>query len=131
MTVNPTSVASPVSPSNEQLFTKSVKDVFFDFNSSNLRPNQNSAAQNDGDFLVQHSGLRVLIEGHCGDRGSEEYNLALGDSRANSLKDRLISQGVSAERIKTISYGKERPFCSQDDDQCWQQNRRDRVSLQR
>lgn len=131
VTVNPSSRARAISPSDEDLFAKNVRDVFFDFNNSVLRPDQNSAALNDANFLVEHAGLKVTIEGHCDDRGSEEYNLALGDSRANSLRATLIAQGVSAERIKTVSYGKEHPFCSQDDDACWQQNRRDHVSLQR
>jgi peptidoglycan-associated lipoprotein len=130
VTVNPAASARAISPSEEELFAKNVKDVYFDFNNSDLRSDQNSSSQNDGNFLTQHSTLNVVIEGHCDDRGSEEYNLALGDNRANSLKTALISQGVSAERIKTVSYGKEHPFCSQEDDQCWQQNRRDHLSLQ-
>jgi peptidoglycan-associated lipoprotein len=129
--VNPASRARAVSSSEEELFAKNVKDVYFDFNNADLRQDQHPAAQNDGNFLAQHSGLKVVIEGHCDDRGSEEYNLALGDSRANSLKNTLIAQGVSADRIKMVSYGKEHPFCSQDSDECWQQNRRDHVSLQR
>ena len=131
VTVNPGSGAEAVSPRDEDLFAQNVKDVFFDFNNSSLRSDQNSAALSDGNFLADHSRLNVTIEGHCDDRGSEEYNLALGDSRANSLKTTLIAQGVSPDRIKTVSYGKEHPFCSQDDDSCWQQNRRDHVSLQR
>lgn len=130
VTVNPATGASAISPSEEELFAKNVKDVYFDFNNSDLRSDQNSAAQTDGNFLAQHSGLNVVIEGHCDDRGSEEYNLALGDNRANSLKTALIAQGVSADRIKVVSYGKEHPFCSQEDDECWQQNRRDHLSLQ-
>jgi peptidoglycan-associated lipoprotein len=75
--------------------------------------------------------VKIQIEGHCDDRGSEEYNLALGASRANSLKDALSRSGVSTDRISTISYGKEKPFCNADDDQCWQQNRRDHFVYQR
>lgn len=130
VTVNPSSGARAISPSDEDLFAKNVKDVFFDFNNSSLRSDQNSAALGDANFLAEHSQLHVTIEGHCDDRGSEVYNLALGDSRANSLKATLIAQGISADRIRTVSYGKEHPFCSQDDDSCWQQNRRDHVSLQ-
>ena len=69
----------------------------------------------------------MLIEGHCDDRGSEEYNIALGQSRALSLKENLQRSGVDAARIHTISYGKEHPFCSTDDEACWQQNRRDHL----
>jgi hypothetical protein len=71
------------------------------------------------------------VEGHCDERASEEYNLALGTNRAESLKCVLLRQGVSEDRIKTISYGRERPFCSQDNDQCWQQNRVDHFALAR
>ena len=82
-------------------------------------------------FLRSIPDIKIMIEGHCDDRGSEEYNLALGDSRANSLKQSLEQQGVSADQLKTISYGKEKPFCTADDEQCWQQNRRDHVVLER
>lgn len=131
VTVNP-AAAKAVAPaiSDQDLFAQIVKDVYFDFNKSDVRSDQSSAANNDGSFLAQHSDLKIVIEGHCDDRGSEEYNLALGDSRANSLKTTLIAEGVSADRIKTVSYGKEHPFCEQDNDSCWQQNRRDHVGLQ-
>jgi len=89
--------------SKEDLFNRNIKDVFFDFNQSNLRSDQGVTAQGDAAFLKQHSGFRVIIEGHCDDRGSEEYNLALGDTRANSLKQSLLAQGVNTAQIKTIS----------------------------
>lgn len=131
VTVNPVAAqAAPHTMSDQELFAQIVKDVYFDYDKSQLRADQNPAAQNDGDFLANHSDLKVVIEGHCDDRGSEEYNLALGDSRANSLKSTLIAEGVSPDRIKTVSYGKEHPFCSEDNEGCWQQNRRDHVSLQ-
>ncbi|HZQ20410.1 MAG TPA: OmpA family protein [Terriglobales bacterium] len=131
VTVNPVAkTTSAASLSDRDLFNQLVKDVYFDFNNASLRSEETSTAQGDGSFLAQHPDLRIVIEGHCDDRGSEVYNLALGDSRANSLKTTLIAQGVSADRIKTISYGKEHPFCSEDNETCWQQNRRDHVSLQ-
>ena len=80
-------------------------------------------------FLKQHPNIDVLIEGHCDDRGSIEYNLALGTSRAETVKQTLLQEGVPADRLKTISYGKEKPFCSQDDEQCWQQNRVDHFTI--
>jgi len=122
---------SAPSATEEQLFGANVKDVFFDYDKSDLRSDQSPTAQTDAAFLTQHPDIKILIEGHCDDRGSEEYNLALGDNRASSLKNSLVTQGVSADRIKTISYGKEIPFCSEDNEQCWQQNRRDHVGLQR
>lgn len=113
----------------DELFAKSVKDVYFDYDKSGLRSDQASAAQNDAGFLSQHPEVKVVIEGHCDDRGSEVYNLALGDSRANAVKNALLAEGVSEDRVKTVSYGKEKPFCAQDNEQCWQQNRRDHFSL--
>ncbi|HLW54725.1 MAG TPA: peptidoglycan-associated lipoprotein Pal [Candidatus Angelobacter sp.] len=117
-------------PSDDELFRQAVKDVFFDFDRSTIRSTDKPAAEGDAAFLAKHPNLRVVVEGHCDDRGSEEYNLALGESRARALRDNLVAQGVSPDRIKTISYGKEQPFCSQDDEACWQQNRRDHFALQ-
>jgi peptidoglycan-associated lipoprotein len=117
-------------PSDDELFRQAVKDVFFDYDRSDIRPAEKPAAESDAAFLAQHPNMRVVVEGHCDDRGSEEYNLALGESRAQALRASLVAQGVSADRIKTISYGKEQPFCKQDDESCWQQNRRDHFALQ-
>ncbi len=130
VTVNAAPVASAPALTDEELFEKNVQDVYFDYDKANMRADQQGAAQGDASFLAQHPNIKVLIAGHCDDRGSEEYNLALGDSRANTIKNALVSEGVSADRIKTISYGKEKPFCSDDNEQCWQQNRRDHFSRQ-
>lgn len=132
VTVNPVATAATQpSESEADLFAQNVKDVFFDFNKADIRSDESSIAQSDAQFLIQHPDVKIQIEGHCDDRGSEEYNLALGASRANSLKDALSKEGISADRISTISYGKEKPFCNADDDQCWQQNRRDHFVYQR
>ena len=128
VTVNPRPLAS-VQPSEDE-FTKSVNDIFFDYDKSDIRSDQRTTAIGDARYLAAHPNLKIVIEGHCDDRGSEEYNLALGDSRANSVKTALVSEGVSADRVKTISYGKERPFCSQDNEQCWNQNRRGHFQAQ-
>jgi peptidoglycan-associated lipoprotein len=117
------------SPSEEELFAKNVRDVLFDYDKAEIRADQAGTAQTDAAFLQQHPSIKVVLEGHCDDRGSEEYNLALGTSRAESLKKSLLQQGVSEDRIKTISYGKERPFCSESNDQCWQQNRVDHFTM--
>jgi peptidoglycan-associated lipoprotein len=114
----------------DELFTRNVKDVFFDFNKYNIRSDEQTVASTDAQFLLQHPELKVVVEGHCDDRGSEEYNLGLGDNRAQTIKAYLVRAGVPADRISTISYGKEKPFCSQDDEQCWQQNRRDHFTRQ-
>jgi peptidoglycan-associated lipoprotein len=133
VTVNPAPAAKVITPqpSEADLFAKNVKDLFFDFNKATIRPDEIPVTDNNAKFLEQHPDIKITIEGHCDDRGSEEYNLALGDSRANSLKQSLEQQGVSANQLKTISYGKEKPFCTADDEQCWQQNRRDHVVLER
>ena len=123
VTVNEKVAAASPSPSDEDLFARSVKDVFFDYDKADIRPDEAPVTQRNATYLAQHPNIDVLIEGHCDDRGSEEYNLALGTSRAESVRRALLQQGVSPNRVKTISYGKEKPFCTQDNDQCWQQNR--------
>jgi peptidoglycan-associated lipoprotein len=119
------------SPTDEDLFSKNVKDVFFDYDKSAIRPGEAPTVQNDEAFLLQHPSIKVLLEGHCDDRGSEEYNIALGASRAESVKQALVQSGISAERIKTISFGKEKPFCRDENEQCWQQNRVDHFVFER
>jgi len=116
--------APTASATEEELFSQSVKDIFFEYDKFDISPDQQAALRGDIDFLKQHANVRFTIEGHCDERGSTEYNLALGDNRANSVKNALVQGGVSADRIKTISYGKEKPFCTQSNEQCWQQNRR-------
>ena len=119
------------SPSDEDLFSKNMKDMFFDYDKASVRPDDVPTTQNNSAFLSQHPNVKVVIEGHCDDRGSEEYNLALGSSRAESAKQALVQQGISAERITTVSLGKEKPFCSQDNEQCWQRNRVDHFAFAR
>ena len=111
-------------PSDEEMFNQNVKDAFFDYDKSDIRSDAQQALMADAAFLQQHPNIRFTIEGHCDERGSTEYNLGLGDRRATAAKDFLVQQGVSADRIRTISYGKEKPFCSEHTEQCWQENRR-------
>ena len=111
-------------PSEEELFSQNIKDIYFDYDKSDIRADQQSAIQADIAFLQQHPNIHFIVEGHCDERGSTEYNLALGDNRASSVKNALVSAGVSADRVKTVSYGKEKPFCTEHNEQCWQQNRR-------
>ena len=85
----------------------------------------------DARFLKQHPNMKFTVEGHCDERGSTEYNLALGDNRANSTKQALVSLGISGDRIRTISYGKEKPFCTESTEACWAQNRRAHFVYQR
>ena len=120
----PPPVANTPSPTDEDLFGQTVKDVYFDYDKSDIRGDQLAAVQADAQFLGQHTNINFTVEGHCDERGSTEYNLALGDQRASAVKNALVSAGVNASRIKTISYGKEKPFCMESTESCWQQNRR-------
>ncbi len=124
VTVTAAASEPAASPGEEQMFAQSVKDVFFDYDRYDIRPDAAEQIAANVTFLAQHPNIRFLIEGHCDERGSTEYNLGLGDNRASSAKDALVKAGVSADRIKTISYGKEKPFCTESNEQCWQQNRR-------
>jgi peptidoglycan-associated lipoprotein len=90
-----------------------------------------STVENDQAFFAQHPNIKVLVEGHCDDRGSEEYNIALGTSRAETLKQALMKNGIPETRIRTVSYGKEKPFCSEENEVCWQQNRVDHFAMDR
>jgi len=119
------------SVSDEDLFNQSIKDIYFDYDKSDIRGDQQSSLQADVAFLSQHSTFNFTIEGHCDERGSTEYNLALGDQRASAVKNALTAAGVSASRIKTISYGKEKPFCTESNEACWQQNRRGHLVFQK
>ncbi len=101
-----------------------LKDAFFDYDKADLRDDARTALAADADWLKKNRTIQFLVEGHCDERGTSEYNLALGDRRANAAKEYLVSLGVDASRIRTVSYGKERPFCSQSSEDCWQQNRR-------
>ena len=112
------------SATEEELFSQNVKDIYFDYDKSDIRGDQQSSLQSDVAFLRQHPGIGFTVEGHCDERGSTEYNLALGDSRASAVRNALVQAGVAGDHVKTISYGKEKPFCTESNEQCWQQNRR-------
>ncbi|MGA8540934.1 MAG: peptidoglycan-associated lipoprotein Pal, partial [Terriglobales bacterium] len=131
VTVNAAMSNASPSLTDEELFSRNVKDVFFDYDKYVIRSDETPTVQNDESFLAQHSSIKVLVEGHCDDRGSEEYNIALGTSRAESVKRALVLDGIPAARIRTVSYGKEKPFCTEDNEQCWQQNRVDHFAFDR
>jgi peptidoglycan-associated lipoprotein len=126
VTVNAPAPPPTTAPSltEEQLFAQNVKDIYFDYDKSDVRASEQSSIQADAAFLQQHSSINVTVEGHCDERGSTEYNLALGDNRASAVKNALVGAGIAADRIKTASLGKERPFCTESNEACWQQNRR-------
>jgi peptidoglycan-associated lipoprotein len=106
------------------LFKQSILTVYFDYDKADIRPDQLSRLQTDAAWLKEHPTVKFTVEGNCDDRGSEEYNLALGDRRANAVKEFLVKQGVPAASINTVSYGEERPVCRDDSENCFQQNRR-------
>src|SRR5207302_8612830 len=120
----PPAPAPTSSMTDEQMVAQSVKDIYFDDDKSDVRSSEQASIQADVAFLQQHSNVSFTIEGHCDERGSTEYNLALGDNRSSAVKNALVGAGISADRIKTISYGKEKPFCTESNESCWQQNRR-------
>ena len=132
VTVTP-AAPPPPQASNEtdaQMFAQNMKDVFFDYDSYEITQQYQQVLQADARFLQQHPNMKFIIEGHCDERGSTEYNLALGDNRANAAKQALISLGIPADRIRTISYGKEKPFCTESTESCWAQNRRAHFAYQ-
>jgi peptidoglycan-associated lipoprotein len=114
----------PTETTGERL---SLEDAFFDFDDFSLRQDAKTALETDGKYLEKNSGASVVIEGHCDERGSVEYNLALGEKRARAAKDYLVSYGIPAARLTTISYGKERPFDTGHDEGAWAKNRRAHV----
>jgi len=126
ITVSPAAppVAPKPTPTLEELFRANVYDAFFDFNKSDIRPDARDALSKTAEFLRSYPQIRVTIEGHCDERGSTEYNLGLGERRAQAAKQFLVSLGVPADRMETVSWGKERPFCTEHTEECWQQNRR-------
>lgn len=119
----PAQPAAPA-PSVEELFSQNVRDAYFDTDKSDLRPDARDALTKDAEFLRSYPDVRISLEGHCDERGSTEYNLGLGERRADAAKNFLVSLGITANRIDTVSWGKERPFCTEHDESCWQQNRR-------
>jgi len=108
----------------DELFAQEVIDAYFDLDKADIRNDARDALSKTAQFLRSYPQVKVVLEGHCDERGSTEYNLALGDRRAQAAKDFLVSLGVPADRMQTVSYGKERPFCNDHSEECWQQNRR-------
>jgi peptidoglycan-associated lipoprotein len=101
------------------------EDIYFDFDKSTLTPAAQDNLLKKADWLRENPDVTATIEGHCDERGTNEYNLALGDRRAESAKAFLVDLGIDASRLTTISYGEERPLCSEKTEECWAKNRRD------
>jgi len=132
-TTAPTTATVPQGPAagSVEEFTTSIGDrVYFGFDRYDLTAEAQSQLQKIAAWLKTYPQYRFVIEGHCDDRGTREYNLALGERRANSAKNYLIALGIDANRMQTISYGKERPVCTDSTESCWAQNRRDVIVLQ-
>jgi peptidoglycan-associated lipoprotein len=114
---------APPQPNLSDLFSQNMKDAYFDFDKSDVRPDARDVLTKDAEFLRAYPQVRVSIEGNCDERGSTEYNLGLGQRRADAAKNFLASLGISADRMETVSWGKERPVCTEHSETCWQQNR--------
>jgi peptidoglycan-associated lipoprotein len=126
VTVNapPPPVEQPKGPTDDERWRAGVLDAYFDYDKADIRPDARTALSKTADFLKSNPQFKATIEGHCDERGSTEYNLGLGDRRASAVKQYLVSLGVSADRLTTVSFGKEKPFCMESNEACWQQNRR-------
>lgn len=126
VTVNapPAVSVAPNTMSEQQQFDANVQPIFFDYDTSDIRPDAQATLQKDASWLNQHTDVKIVVGGYCDERGSDEYNLALGQRRAEAAKNALASMGVAADRMSVISYGKEKPFCTESTEQCWQLNRR-------
>jgi peptidoglycan-associated lipoprotein len=109
-----------------------IQDVYFDYDKNNLRQDALVALKSDAhtlaDIIRQYPNFKLTVEGYCDERGSEEYNLALGDERAKRAEEYLVTLGLPENQLKTVSYGKERPVCTEHDEACWQRNRRAHIT---
>ena len=133
VTVNaPPAISVPsTSMSAEEEFKARVQDIFFDYDTYDIRSDSQATLSKDADYLIAHSNIKIVIGGYCDERGSDEYNLVLGQNRAEAAKTALVTAGVAADRIRVISYGKEKPFCTESTEECWQLNRRDGFTIDR
>jgi peptidoglycan-associated lipoprotein len=121
----PPAQTAALPPTDEMAdFRAHVKDIFFDYDKYAVRSDEDRTITQDAAYLTSHPNLKIVIGGYCDERGSDEYNLALGQNRASYTRNALVEDGVPASRIRVISYGKEKQFCSQLTDDCFQKNRR-------
>jgi peptidoglycan-associated lipoprotein len=130
----PAPAPPPAAPTEDEIFAKKtlealnaekpLDDAFFDLDSTQIRDDAKPALQKDAEWMKRWSSTKIMIEGHCDSRGTSEYNLALGDRRAKAVQDYLVSLGIPTDRIQIVSKGKEQPFCADENETCWQQNRR-------
>jgi peptidoglycan-associated lipoprotein len=125
----PSTGSAPPAVSMEEMFRTNVQTVYFDYDRADIRPDQVAHLQASARFLSQNATLQFTVSGHADERGSQEYNIGLGDRRANAVRQFLVAQGVPASRIETVSFGEERPVCTQSGETCWSQNRRGAFAL--
>jgi peptidoglycan-associated lipoprotein len=123
--VTDTAAQEALSYTLEELNRKGyLKDVYFDYDQSDIKSEFRDGLEQNAQFLSRNSSVRIMVEGHCDERGTREYNIALGTRRAEAVKSYLGALGIDAGRLQTISYGREKPFADCHDDSCWSQNRR-------
>ena len=137
--VKPPAASAPSAPETPAVVTPSVKEeeivgagklipalklIYFDFDKSDIRDDMKPVLKENAKWLTDHKSVKAQVEGHCDERGTNDYNLALGSRRAESVKRYLVGLGVPADRLTTISYGEERPVCTQHDESCYSRNRR-------
>jgi len=120
----PPAAPAATNQSLQDMFNSQVKDAYFDYDAADIRADARDALSQTAQFLRSNPQVKVVIGGHCDERGSTEYNLALGDRRAAAAKQFLVSLGIAADRMQSVSYGKEQPFCTASDEACYKQNRR-------
>ena len=117
-------------PTDQELFERNMKDVYFDVDRYDIRPDEVEALKADADFLTAHPKLRIIVGAHCDERGSQELNRKLAENRARKVREELEKLGVSSDRMRTVVYGKEKPFCTGDSAHCLQENRRVHFELE-
>jgi len=100
------------------------KDIYFDFDKYDVQEYAKAVLKNIASWLLKNKSAKILVEGHCDERGTNEYNLALGDRRARAVRDYLVALGIGSNRVETISYGEEKPVCAEKTEECWAKNRR-------
>ena len=120
-----------VDTGSDAAFHAAVQDVFFGYDSYEISADAEANIAGAARYLNSHPSMKILIGGYCDDRGSAEYNITLGENRANAAREALVSAGIAASRIRVVSYGKERQFCTDETESCWQQNRRAQFMIDR
>ena len=129
---NPSRMPDAATRARIQDLLNRIQDAYFDYDKHTIRPDAQSALKTDaqtlGDIIRQYPSFKLTVEGYCDERGSEEYNMALGDARAKQAKEFLASMGVPGDQLNVISFGKDKPVCSDHDEDCWQKNRRAHIT---